>query len=82
MSVTLRNFYAQPLSFMDMLVECSQFIDHARQDPGCSKMDALESLENRLSLLIGKLAGQPTCTEFTVFPTPAQAEEDEEPALA
>lgn len=63
---------------LDMLVECSQFIDRARLDPGCSKHDILESMENRLSLLVGKVASHPTSTAFAVFPPPP----DEGPSMA
>ena len=60
----LRTLYTDPPTFMDMLVECSKFLDTARRDEGCTKADVLESMENRLSLLIGKLASQPTSTAF------------------
>ncbi len=60
------NIYATPKTFMDMLVECAQFLDRARQDEGCSKADVLDSLENRLSLLAGKLASHPACSEFRI----------------
>lgn len=62
----LRTLYTDPPTFMEMLVECSQFLDRARHDEGCKKQDVLESLENRLSLLIGKLASQPTSAAFAI----------------
>ncbi len=64
----LRTIYAEPLTFMDMLLECSQFVDRSRHDPTSSKMDVLDSMENRLSLLVGKLASQPTCEAFVIYP--------------
>jgi hypothetical protein len=64
----LRTVYAESLTFMDMLLECSQFIDRSRHDPTSSKMDVLDSMETRLSLLVGKLVSQPTCTAFVVYP--------------
>ena len=60
------NIYATPLTFMDMLVECSQFIEKARHDPTHTKEDVLDSMENRLSLLVGKMASSPMCTTFHV----------------
>lgn len=63
---TVRSFYAEPLTFMDMLLECSRYLDTARHDEGASKADVLDSMENRLSLLIGKLASQPTSAAFAI----------------
>ena len=60
------NIYATPPTFMEMLVECSQFIEKARHDPTNTKEDVLDSMENRLSLLVGKLASHPTCSTFRV----------------
>jgi hypothetical protein len=64
----LRTVYAESLTFMDMLLECSQFIDKSRHDPTSSKMDVLDSLETRVSLLVGKVVSQPTCAAFVVYP--------------
>lgn len=66
MAACVRTFYAEPLTFMDMLLECSRYLDTARHDEGASKADVLESMENRLSLLTGKLASQPTSRAFAI----------------
>jgi hypothetical protein len=63
---SFRTIYAEPFTFMVMLLECSQFIDKARHDATSSKADVLDSMENRVSLLIGKLASQPTSAMFSV----------------
>jgi hypothetical protein len=60
------NIYTDPPTFMGMLVECAQFIEKARHDPTSSKEDILDSMENRLSLLVGKMASQPLCGAFRV----------------
>ena len=76
----LRSIYATPKTLLEMLIECGQFIDTARQDQGYSKLDVLESMENRISLLVGKLVAQPTCAAFTIYPatdSTAEAGEDE-----
>ncbi len=62
----LRTLYTDTPTFMQMLLECSRFLDTARHDEGCSKADVLQSMENRLSLLIGKLASQPTSAAFAL----------------
>jgi hypothetical protein len=65
----LRMVYTDPPTFMGMLLECGEFIDRARQDAHCSKDDVLDSMETRLSLLVGKLASQPTSAAFAIhFP--------------
>jgi len=75
----LRTLHADPPTFMEMLVECSQFLDRARHDEGCTKHDVLESMENRLSMLIGKLASQPTSAAFAI-PLLSQGGGKNEPA--
>ena len=60
------TIYADPPTFMGMLVECAQFIEKARHDPTSSKEDVLDSMENRLSLLVGKMASHPTCSAFRI----------------
>jgi hypothetical protein len=63
----MTSIYATPVTFMDMLLKCSQYMEEARNDPGQSTEDVLYILESRLSLLMGKLVAHPTCTSFTVF---------------
>ena len=63
---SLRTIYAEPPTFMEMLLECSRFIDKARHDAASSKADVLDSMETRVSLLVGKLASQPTSAAFAV----------------
>jgi len=65
--MAMRNIYADPKTFLHMLLECSQFLEKARHDPASSKADVLDSLEMRLSLLVGKLLSQPTAATFAVF---------------
>lgn len=81
MAGLIRGFYADPPTFLEMLLECSRFLDKARHDPGCSKMDVLDSLENRLSLLVGKLVANPSSSTFMIYPSPAQAEDDDSPLV-
>ena len=70
---SLQTIYSDPPTFMGMLVECSQFIDRMRHDVGASKEDVLDSVERRVSLLVGKLASQPTSAAFSLDPPPPQA---------
>jgi hypothetical protein len=60
------NIYADPKTFMEMLLECAQFIEKSRHDETSSKTDVLDSMENRLSLLVGKMASHPTSCTFRI----------------
>jgi hypothetical protein len=55
------------------MLECSEFIDKARKDTSVSKDDVLDSMEARMSFLIGKMAASPTCMPFRIFPDPSEA---------
>jgi hypothetical protein len=64
------DIYASPPTFMAALLECAQYIEQQRHDPATTKTDVLDSLERRVSLLVGKLASQPTCAAFRILPAP------------
>jgi hypothetical protein len=66
----LRMVHTDPPTFMGALLECSRFIDKARADPLSTKADVLDSMETRMSLLVGKLASQPTCASFAIHVPP------------
>ena len=66
--LSTRTLYADPKSLLDSMLECSEFIDKARKDPAFTKDDVLDSMEARLSFLIGKMAVSPTCMPFKIFP--------------
>lgn len=72
MSSGVRNIYTDPPTFMGMLLECTQFIEKARHDQTSTKKDVLDSMEMRLSLLVGKMAAQPTSAAFQIVVTPPQ----------
>jgi hypothetical protein len=67
-ALVTRALYAEPRTFMESLLECSKFIDKARNDTTMTKGDVLDSMETRLSFLVGKMASSPTCMPFRVFP--------------
>jgi len=62
-----RTVYATTTTFMEGLLELSEFIDKSRADPISTKADVLDSMETRLSFLVGKMAVSPTCMPFRVF---------------
>ena len=62
-----RTVYVTTTTFMEGLLELSEFIDKSRADPISTKADVLDSMETRLSFLVGKMAVSPTCMPFRVF---------------
>ena len=70
--ISTRTLYAEPKTFMESMLECSEFIDKVRKDPAFSKDDVLDSMEARISFLIGKMAASPTCMPFKIFPDPTE----------
>ena len=71
MAALTRTIYTEPPTFLGMLLDCTQYVDKCRHDPTCSKEDVLDSMENRLSLLVGKMAAYPTSASFQVLLDPA-----------
>ena len=64
------DIYASPPTFLEALLECAAYIEQQRHDPATTKGDVLDSMERRVSLLVGKLAAQPTCAAFQIVPAP------------
>jgi hypothetical protein len=62
------DIYSSPPTFLEALLECAAFIETQRHDPISTKGDVLDSMERRVSLLVGKLASQPTCAAFLIVP--------------
>jgi hypothetical protein len=65
MASLTNDVYATPLTLMDMLVECAQFIDKSRLDES-AKADVLDSMERRITLLVGKIVAHPTSTAYAI----------------
>lgn len=70
MAAFTRTIYTDPPTFMGMLLDCAQYVEKCRHDPTCSKEDVLDSMENRLSLLVGKMACHPTSCSFQILLDP------------
>jgi hypothetical protein len=56
-----------PPTFLDALIEATNFLDRASQDESMTKADICASMETRLSLLVGKMVAAPTGASFAVF---------------
>ena len=56
-----------PPTFLDALLEATNFLNRALSDESMTKADVCASMETRLSLLVGKMVSAPTGASFAVF---------------
>lgn len=56
-----------PPTFLDALLEATNFLSRASSDESMTKADICASMETRLSLLVGKMVTAPTGASFAVF---------------
>ena len=63
--------YTRAQTLIEVLVETSNMLEKYRDDKSVSKDDVLDSMEERLSVIIGKLVALPTSTSFALFRTNA-----------
>lgn len=57
---------AYPPNFLQALLEASNFLESSKSS-AISKEDLIQSMENRISLLIGKAVSAPTGGSFSIF---------------
>jgi hypothetical protein len=68
MCLSKMEFYSQPTTFMEVLIETAQYLEHSKTNTSITKEHLIESMENRISILVGKLTSVPTTTSFCIFP--------------
>jgi hypothetical protein len=59
--------YESPQTLMQLLVETCELLEKYKDDPLVKKEDVIDSMEEKLSLLIGKIITVPTYTSFALF---------------
>lgn len=57
----------EPRNFFESLRSCVSYLDRCRRDPGMTKDDVLDGIEERVSVMMGKALSAPTATSFCVF---------------
>ena len=57
---------AYPPNFLQALLETSNFLESCKESD-ISKEDLIGSMENRISLLVGKAVAAPTGGSFSIF---------------
>ena len=59
------SFYAPDQSFLSLLLEAGHYLDQCWENAQVSKDDVLHLMEQRLSVLTGKLVASPTSTAYS-----------------
>jgi hypothetical protein len=59
--------YAQPSTFMEVLLDTTNMLEKYKHDTLVTKEDLVESMESRLSLIMGKFIAMPINTSFSLF---------------
>lgn len=54
-------------TFLDMMRSCLDAIESFRVQEDVSKADVLDSMENRVSLMMRKMVATPTTTSYCIF---------------
>jgi len=56
-----------PRNFFESLRSCVSYLEQCRRDPGMTKDDVLDGIEERVSVMLNKALSAPTATSFCVF---------------
>ena len=57
----------EPANFFESLRSCVAYLQQCKADPGMSKDDVIDGIEERVSVMMGKALAAPTATSFCVF---------------
>lgn len=58
---------AEPRNFFESLRSCVSYLERCRRDQGMTKDDVLDGIEERVSVMLGKVLSAPTATSYCVF---------------
>jgi hypothetical protein len=56
-----------PPTFLEALLEATNYLDSASRDDAITKEDLIKSMELRFSVIIGKMVSAPTGGSFNIF---------------
>jgi hypothetical protein len=63
----MQTAFQPPRNFFESLRGCVAYLERCRADPGMSKEDVIQGIEERVSVMMGKALAEPTSTSFCVF---------------
>jgi predicted nucleic acid-binding protein len=63
----MTTYYNRPETFLQVLTETCQLLDKYKTDASVTKMDVIETMEEKLSVIAGKLISMPTYTSFVMY---------------
>ena len=58
---------SQQATFLEMLLEATNFLKSSSSDPGIDKDELRKSMENRLSGMIARMVSSPMGGSFSIF---------------
>lgn len=61
--------YFRGNSLMQELMEAAELLEKYSTDPSVSKADVVESMQDRVCTLMGKIIAMPTCTSMALYKT-------------
>lgn len=67
MASSTSSVYEYPQTIMQLVIETSELLEKYRNDVHVKKEDVIDSMEEKISLLIGKIITVPTYTSFALF---------------
>lgn len=63
----METAFQAPRNFFESLRGCVAYLERCKADPGMSKDDVIDGIEERVSVMMGKVLSEPTATSFCVF---------------
>lgn len=60
-------YYATPQTFLEIIKDACDMLEKSKDDVSVTKKDVIDSMEDRLSFIMGKLIAVPTHTSFALF---------------
>jgi lipoate-protein ligase A len=65
--VIMETAFQQPRNFFESLRSCVAYLERCKKDPGMNKEDVIDGIEERVSVMMGKVLSEPTATSYCVF---------------
>jgi hypothetical protein len=65
----MSHIYHKSKTFLEVILETTALLEKYKTDAAVTKEDVIESMEDQLSYICGKLVSAPTNTSFVLFKT-------------
>jgi hypothetical protein len=61
------NIYAATPTLLEMMIEFATLLEQYKTDVSVTKQDVIDTAEDKISLIMGKLISVPTNTSFALY---------------